>query len=137
MIYDPAGDLLWEGRYDGPVSGKDEGQAISVNDDQSVYVAGISKGISGDYDIVLIKYTPSFCICPYQGDAEPDGFVTALDLSACIDILFAGSPDLKDADCPIPRFDLDCDGFTTALDLSRLIDHLFAGGAGPCDPCEE
>lgn len=77
----------------------------------------------------------STCACSNQGDAEPDGFVTALDLASCIDILFAGAPDLHDPACPSPRFDLDCDGFSTALDLSQIIDHLFAGGAGPCDPC--
>ena len=75
------------------------------------------------------------CACPNQGDIEPDGFLTALDLSACIDVLFAGDPDIQDEGCPSPRFDLDCDGFSTALDLSILIDHLFAGGAGPCDAC--
>jgi PKD repeat protein len=77
----------------------------------------------------------SACACPSQGDIEPDEFITALDLGACIDILFAGAEDVQDASCPSPRFDLDCDEFSTALDLSVLIDHLFAGGAGPCDPC--
>jgi hypothetical protein len=75
------------------------------------------------------------CACPNQADIEPDGFITALDLSACIDILFSGAEDVQDETCPSPRFDLDCDGFSTALDLSSLIDHLFAGGDGPCDPC--
>ncbi|HUT56661.1 MAG TPA: dockerin type I domain-containing protein [Phycisphaerae bacterium] len=70
-----------------------------------------------------------------QGDIEPDGFLTALDLAACIDILFAGSPDVQDAGCPSPRYDIDCDGFSTAIDLAKLIDHLFAGGDGPCDAC--
>lgn len=73
--------------------------------------------------------------CPYQGDADADGFVTALDLSAVIDGLFAGGVIPHDADCPTSRFDMDCDGFTTALDLAVIIDHLFAGGSGPCDPC--
>jgi hypothetical protein len=77
----------------------------------------------------------STCDCPYQSDGEPDGFVTALDLGSCIDVLYAGSPDITDSGCPSPRFDFDCDGFSTALDLSGLIDHLFAGSAGPCDPC--
>lgn len=77
----------------------------------------------------------SSCVCANQGDIEPDGFLTALDLAACIDVLFAGSPDVQDAECPSPRFDIDCDGFSTSLDLSKLIDHLFAGGDGPCDPC--
>jgi hypothetical protein len=77
----------------------------------------------------------SDCVCDNQGDIEPDEFITALDLGACIDILFAGAPDVQDPECPSPRFDLDCDAFSTALDLGIIIDHLFAGGPGPCDPC--
>jgi hypothetical protein len=77
------------------------------------------------------------CDCPFQDDFDEDGFVTALDLAALIDILFAGAPDVKDSDCPVPRGDDDCDGFTTALDLSIKIDHLFASGPGPCNPCDK
>jgi len=75
------------------------------------------------------------CACPNQSDFDRDGFLTALDLSEMIDILFAGHPDVQDLVCPSPRADFDCDGFSTALDLSGLIDHLFAGAVGPCDPC--
>lgn len=75
------------------------------------------------------------CACPNQSDFDEDGFNSALDLAALIDILFASNPDLQDASCPSPRGDFDCDGFSTALDLSGLIDYLFAGGAEPCDPC--
>jgi hypothetical protein len=77
------------------------------------------------------------CGCPYQADIEPDGFVTSLDLAACIDILFASATDIRDESCPSPRFDLDCDTFTTSLDLANLIDHLYASGSGPCDPCSQ
>jgi hypothetical protein len=75
------------------------------------------------------------CYCPHQADTEPDGFITSLDLSACIDILFAGAEDVQDATCPSPRFDWDRDGFTTSLDLTGIIDYLFASGPGPGDPC--
>ena len=75
------------------------------------------------------------CSCPFQSDFDEDNFLTALDLGAMIDILFAGQPDVQDASCPSPRADFDCDDFSTALDLGGLIDHLFAGGPGPCDPC--
>jgi hypothetical protein len=75
------------------------------------------------------------CSCPYQSDFDEDGFLTPLDLSSMIDILFAGDPDVQDPDCPSPRADFDCDSFSTPLDLSGLIDHLFASGPGPCDPC--
>jgi hypothetical protein len=77
------------------------------------------------------------CLCPYQGDADEDDFVTPLDMSELIDLLFGGGEDIQDPSCPSSRFDLDCDGFPTPLDLSVIIDHLFAGGPGPCDPCAD
>jgi hypothetical protein len=82
-----------------------------------------------------VELGTTVCTCPYQGDADEDEFVTALDLGSMIDILYAGAPDLQDPDCPTKRFDLDCDSFTTALDLADLIDFLFAGGAAFCNPC--
>lgn len=97
------------------------------------------------YEGATIGYHPSFakgiitieeaCSCPYQGDFDEDGFLTATDLARMIDVLFAGGQNVQDPSCPTPRGDFDCDGFPTATDLSRLIDHLFAGGDGPCDPC--
>ena len=75
------------------------------------------------------------CACPFQGDADADGFITSVDLSSVIDALFNSGANPQDPACPTFRFDLDCDGFTTALDLSAIITHLFEGGAGPCDPC--
>lgn len=77
----------------------------------------------------------SGCDCSYQSDLDVDGQLTSLDLSAVIDILFAGASDTQNTDCPSPRADFDCDGFSTALDLSALIDNLYVGGHGPCDPC--
>jgi hypothetical protein len=77
------------------------------------------------------------CSCPYQSDFDEDGFLTSLDLTSMIDILFVGATDVQDAYCPSPRADYDCDGFSTAADLAGLIDHLFTSGPGPCDPCTE
>ena len=93
----------------------------------------VSEGQSPSYRLSVGFWTG--CVCPFQSDFDSDGFTTAIDLAAVIDILFAGSPDLRDPACPTTRGDFDCDGFSTALDLSGLIDHLFAGGDGPCDPC--
>ena len=89
----------------------------------------------GDYICVFVNCNADPCHCPVQSDFDEDGFLTAVDLSHLIDILFAGSPDIRDPWCPSPRADFDCDGFSTATDLARLIDHLFVGGGGPCDPC--
>jgi hypothetical protein len=75
------------------------------------------------------------CICPYQCDFDQDSFLTSLDLSSMIDILFVGALDVQDPYCPSPRADYDCDGFSTAADLAGLIDLLFVSGPGPGDPC--
>jgi hypothetical protein len=85
--------------------------------------------------IVPVTLQVTECTCPFQSDFDEDLFVTALDLGALIDVLYAGAPDVKDPTCDGPRGDFDCDGFSTALDLGALIDYLFAGGDGPCDPC--
>ena len=89
-----------------------------------------------DGDLIGDACDPSTCDCPFQDDYDEDGFITALDLSSIIDVLFAGRPDVRDPACPTWRGDDDCDGFSTALDLSIKIDHLFAGGPPPCDPCQ-
>ncbi len=72
------------------------------------------------------SFTTGIC-----GDLDDDHFLTSLDLSELIDILFAGHP------LPEPAWiaDLDGDGFPTSLDLSIMIDHLFAGAPAPdCMP---
>lgn len=87
------------------------------------------------FTLAVLEPIAGPCDCPYQCDFDADGFVTAIDLAAMIDVLFAGSPDPQDPDCPITRADFDCDGFATAIDLAGLIDYLFAGGQAPCDIC--
>ena len=65
------------------------------------------------------NYVPAFapgaitvipCSCPNQSDYDVDGFLTALDLSTNIDILFAGFPEPQDPNCFAGRADFDCDG---------------------------
>lgn len=96
---------------------------------KSEWVDFIPDFVSGTITI----YNP--CSCPFQGDFDEDLFVTGIDLSRLIDVLYAGSPDLKDPSCPSPRADFDCDGYSTSIDLALMIDYLYAGGPGPCDPC--
>jgi hypothetical protein len=103
--------------------------------DQDLYYKVCAVDFSGNEGDASMEASVTSCWCPYQSDFDEDGFLTSLDLSAMIDILFAGDPDIQDPDCPNPRADFDCDGFSTSLDLSGLIDHLFVSGPGPCDPC--
>ncbi len=158
-------NLVYDNRYSGQISWRLSsvaGNALAAGEGVVAYV-WVRSGIGNDPGEVetvdsarysshylhlkshWVDFIPDFipgtitiynpCACPFQADFDEDHFVTAVDLSAEIDVLFAGRPDDQDASCPSPRGDLDCDGFSTALDLSRLIDHLFAGGIGPCDPC--
>jgi hypothetical protein len=88
--------------------------------------------------IVPLDFTPGSVTadlgCPYQGDIEPDGFITPLDLSGMISALYEGGPNPHETCCPTFRFDFDCDGFVTSLDMGIMIDYLFASGPGPCTP---
>ncbi len=49
--YDTNGNQLWVSRYDGPNSGHDEANAITVDDLGNIYVTGISEG-----DYMTVKY---------------------------------------------------------------------------------
>ena len=108
---------------------------FSANGYVSQTILGVTVADGQITSLNVALSTPPACICSHQGDAEPDGFITALDLAELIDILFAGKFEAQDLECVTVRFDLDCDFFSTALDLAVLIDHLYAGAPGPCDPC--
>jgi len=84
----------------------------------------------------LVAYMPVVCECPWQGDYDADGFLTAVDLARLINIVYFGSIGTQDPDCPVRRGDLDFNGFTDTVDLALMIDHVFFGGPGPADPCE-
>jgi len=111
------------------------GQAVMVKGELPEGSPGTAFKIGLGYEYNVVHTTDFGCNCPNQGDADKDGFQTVFDLSALIDVLFAGASNPQDAACPTFRFDADCDGFVTALDLVRAIDYLFAGGAPPCTPC--
>jgi hypothetical protein len=97
----------------------------------------IATDASGNADTCSFTVTVVLsCSCPYQCDFDDDGFITPLDLSKEIDILFSDASNLTDPNCPTSRGDFDDDGFPTPLDLSGLIDHLFESGPPPCDPCD-
>jgi len=58
IAYDTNGKQLWLQRYDGPAHGDDEGNAIAVDTNGNVYVAGYDTPIGGGTEMVLIKYSP-------------------------------------------------------------------------------
>ena len=97
------------------------------------------RDLCGSYEdlavISVYSYAVCDCLCPLKCDYDQDRFLTALDLSALIDVLFAGRPEISDPGCPTSRGDFDFDGYVTALDLGRLIDYLYANGPGEINPC--
>lgn len=50
------GAVVWEERYDGPNSWNDEAQAVAVDGQGNVYVAGWSTHTSACADVLLVKY---------------------------------------------------------------------------------
>jgi subtilisin family serine protease len=98
----------------------------------------VSMGTLSSYDFEFsaksISYVPdlqagTLGITAQIGDMNLDLQIDALDLSALIDVLYAGAP----LPTPPELADTNCDGQPDALDLAVMIDHLFAGGAAPCE----
>jgi hypothetical protein len=56
--YDPNGNQIWLQRYNGPGNGNDAGNAIAVDNNGNVYVAGYDTTTAGGTEMVLIKYSP-------------------------------------------------------------------------------
>ncbi|MBI4602845.1 MAG: hypothetical protein HY721_12885 [Planctomycetes bacterium] len=57
LKYSPAGDLLWEARYDGPGNDWDEAAALAVDGLDGVYVTGSSAGRGTSGDLTTLKYS--------------------------------------------------------------------------------
>jgi hypothetical protein len=58
IMYDANGNRVWLQRYKGPGNGDDEGNAIAVDGNGNVYVAGCDTTAAGGTEMVLIKYAP-------------------------------------------------------------------------------
>jgi hypothetical protein len=56
--YAPNGNQIWLQRYNGPGNGNDAGNAITVDNNGNVYVAGYDTTTAGGTEMVLIKYSP-------------------------------------------------------------------------------
>jgi hypothetical protein len=56
--YDPNGNQVWEQRFSGPGDGNDVGNAIAVDKNGNIYVAGYDTTAAGGTEMVLIKYSP-------------------------------------------------------------------------------
>jgi uncharacterized delta-60 repeat protein len=57
--YDPSGELMWTKRYNGPGNDGDMAQAMIMDRDENLYIAGWSVGDGTQVDFAAIKYTTS------------------------------------------------------------------------------
>lgn len=80
--YDTAGAQVWERRYSGPGNGDDDANALGVDDDGNVFVAGDSPNAKGDSDLHLIKYDPNgTALWEGRYDGPAGGADAAFDLT--------------------------------------------------------
>jgi len=59
LKYDSDGKLLWEARYSGPDKGDNMAEALAVDADVNVYIAGQSQGKDSGWDYATVKYNSS------------------------------------------------------------------------------
>ena len=59
LKYGVHGQALWTARYEGPAGGADAAVCLAATEESSVVVAGFSRGMNTERDIVLLKYDSS------------------------------------------------------------------------------
>ncbi|MEW5702459.1 MAG: hypothetical protein AB1792_09540 [Candidatus Zixiibacteriota bacterium] len=150
--YSSAGDLLWEGRYNGPGGGGevwDEAHDISMDVEGNAYVTGYSEGGATQEDCVTIKYRPSGDVLWEQRfDHGSSEHGTAVHVDGEGGIYVTGfysypSPDFKGMDFLTIKYvqcgcscmaDPRCDGACDIVDVVLSIDVAIRGEAGIPDP---
>jgi hypothetical protein len=122
--YNAHGEIVWVKRYSEPVYGRDEANAIAVDKGYNVYVTGMSRGVSTEYDYVTIKYHETG---RWRGDCNADGEIGSGDVIYLLNYLFKGGP----APDPLEVAECNCDGIINLADVIFLINYLFKGGLPP------
>ncbi|MDR3553265.1 MAG: SBBP repeat-containing protein [Syntrophobacteraceae bacterium] len=111
--YDPAGNLLWAKRYNGPKNGDDEALAIAVDGQKNVYVTGQSVGTGGDYDFATIKYDPAgnpLWVKRYNGAANRDDMPSAIAVDADGNVYVTGLSSTGDSTARYVTIKYDLNG---------------------------
>ncbi len=97
--YDPAGEVLWEARYDGPAKFTDIPRALAVDKSGNVYVTGESKGPGtnsdlANYDFATVKYdalgVPQW-VARYNGPSDSDDRAAALAIDDAGNVFVTGA----------------------------------------------
>lgn len=61
LKYDSNGNSLWTQLYNGALGGNDAGQAMVLDQDHNIYVAGYSLGENSQTDALLLKFSDAPC----------------------------------------------------------------------------
>ncbi len=121
--YDSSGSLIWEKRYEGPVSDYRVYPKILVDRNGNVYLAGCD--LQNQLDFVTIKYSP---LPTLKGDLNLDGVLTLADIVLMLNCVFLGEqPAAAPSAC-----DLNCDGLLTSADVVILLNLFYLIAAPPC-----
>jgi hypothetical protein len=121
--YDSLGNEVWLIRYDGPVSGGDEGRDMKLDASGNVYVTGFSNGGAFvSYDYATIRYVQAL-----RGDVNSSGYIDAADVVYLITYLFRHTAPPS----PLEAGDCNCDGEVGPGDVVYLLNYLFRGWPPP------
>jgi hypothetical protein len=92
--FDSVGNRLWVARYDGPASGDDEAEAITLDANGNVCVTGSSEDEGGYLDFATVAYSPGgvqLWVTRYQGLTECDDYPTAIAADGLGNVYVTGS----------------------------------------------
>jgi len=81
IMYDPHGNKTWVRRYNGPANGDDCANALAVDGQGNVYVAGASTGSGTGFDYATLMYDPhgnKKWVRRYNGPVKDDDCPKAL-----------------------------------------------------------